>query len=96
MKVLSQITIALNQLTIGKNQIKVAMNNTEVGLEKLVSITEFIEYDIPMTIFLAMPCSFFYKIKKNNNKLTESSTSEAMLYFLRILKKHYSALKMEK
>lgn len=64
MKVLSQITIALNQLTIGKNQIKVAMNNTEVGLEKLVSITEFIEYDIPMTIFLAMPCSFFYKIKK--------------------------------
>lgn len=61
MKVLSQITIALNQLTIGKNQIKVAMNNTEVGLEKLVStcITEFIEYDIPMTIFLAMPCSFF-------------------------------------
>lgn len=51
-------------MTIGKNKIKVAMNNTEVGLEKLVSITDFIEYDIPMTIFLAMPGSFFYKIKK--------------------------------
>lgn len=72
------------------------MNNIEVGLEKFVSIIEFIEYDILMIIFLVMLCSFFYKIKKNNNKFTEFFIFEVMLYFLRILKRYYFVLKMEK